>query len=168
MSVDWLPELLSLEDFGGSWGDYVEALHRRFVADFVSDKPGWSGKEVKLKRHPEYEGKSATFWHMTSEGKTEADRTPEMRRCERIAWPRPMMDEFDDSEPGTTACRIRWWTELRGKELRYHLAPSDFSYVVVVADRGSFVLPWTAYYVEHTWRRRKLERKWRDFWAQKS
>lgn len=165
MSVDWLPGLLRLEDSGGNWGRYLDALHQRFLTDFVESKPDWLGKDVRLKRHPEHDGKSATFWHMISEGSTEADRTPDMRRCERIAWPRPIMDEFDDADPGTTPCRVLWWTELRGTETRYHLAPDDFSYVVVVADRGAFVLPWTAYYVEHAYRREKLRKKWRAFWA---
>ncbi|HRD73187.1 MAG: hypothetical protein E6Q27_08955 [Aeromicrobium sp.] len=168
MSVDWLPGLLLLEDYGGDWTRYVEALHQRFLTDFVASKPGWRGKDVRLKRHPEYDGKSATFWHMISEGATEADRTPDMRRCERIAWPRPIMDEHDGAAPGKTACRVLWWTEMRGTETRFHLAPDDFSYVVVVADRGDFVLPWTAYYVEFAYRREKLRKKWRDFWSQKS
>lgn len=168
MSADWLPELMLLEHSDGHWQRYVERLHEQFRADFVNSKPGWPGKPVHLKRHPEYEGKSATFWHMISEGEVESDRTPDMRRCERIAWPRPVMDEFDDAWPGSTGCRVAWWIEMRGKEPRYHLAPDDFSYVVVVADRGTFVLPWTAYHVEHAWRRQKLERKWRAFWAQKS
>lgn len=168
MSNEWLPDLHLLEDAGGDWTRYVEQLHRQFLADFVASVPRWPGKDVRLKRHPEHDGKSATFWHMISEGSSEADRTPDMRRCERIAWPRPIMDEFDDAAPGTTQCRIRWWTEFRGTETRYHLAPDDFSYVVVVADRGAFVLPWTAYFVEHTHRREKLRRKWREFWSQKS
>ena len=168
MSVEWLPKLTLLEDSGGDWSQYVERLHRQFLADFVESKPDWHGKDVRLKRHPEYDGKSATFWHMISEGGVEADRTPDMRRCERIAWPRPIMDEFDDTAFGTTGCRVLWWAELRGTENRYHVAPSDFSYVVVVADRGDFVLPWTAYYVEHTHTREKLRKKWREFWSQKS
>lgn len=168
MSTDWLPNLLLLKDCRGDWTEYLEKLHRQFSADFVVSKPSWRGKEVRLKRHPEYAGKSATFWHMISEGKTEADRTPDMRRCERIAWPRPLMEEFDDARPETTDCRVMWWIELRGTEPRYHLSPDDFSYVLVVADRGDFVLPWTAYHVEHAWRREKLRRKWQLFWSQKS
>ena len=168
MSSDWLPDLLVFEDSAGNWNHYVDRLHQQFLADFVESKPEWPGKEVRLKRHPEYDGKSATFWHMITEGKVEAERTPDLRRCERISWPRPVMDEFDHAVPGTTGCRVLWWTELRGSETRYHLAPEDFSYVVVVADRGQFVLPWTAYCVEHAWRREKLRKKWRDFWARKS
>ncbi len=45
----------------------------------------------------------------------------------------------------------------RSGERRIVMAIPDFSYVVVLADRGSYVLLWTAYYVEHDHRRRKLE-----------
>lgn len=167
MSCEWLPDLFLFEESDGDWPLYLSRLHRQFLKDFVDSKPRWVGKEVRLKRHPEYEGKSATFWHMISEGETEAERTINLRRCERINWPRPIMDEFDDSPPGTSSCRLLWWTELRGTETRYHLAPNDFSYVVVVADRGEFVLPWTAYFVEHAHRREKLRKKWSEFWTAK-
>ena len=118
MSTEWLPELLLLEHAGGNWGIYLDRLHARFAADFIDSKPTWPGKRVGVKRHPEYDGKSATFWHLISDGDVEAERLPNMRRCELIGWPRPMMDEFDEADPGTTACRIVWWKESRRNEIR--------------------------------------------------
>ena len=168
MSTEWLPELLLLEHAGGNWGIYLDRLHARFAADFIDSKPTWPGKRVGVKRHPEYDGKSATFWHLISDGDVEAERLPNMRRCELIGWPRPMMDEFDEADPGTTACRIVWWKESRRNEERYLLAPEDFSYIVVVADRGDYVLPWTAFWVEHTHQRDKRERAYRAFWEAKN
>lgn len=164
MTGDWLPDLLLLEHCNGNWTEYLERLHECFVADFIDGKPVWPGKRVALKRHPEHEGKSATFWHMISEGKTEAERTPDMRRCERIGWPRVVMDEFDEAAPGTTECRILWWKEERDRDQRYLLATDDFSYVVVVADRGDYVLPWTAFLCEHRHQRDKRERAFRRYW----
>lgn len=164
MSEAWLPALLRFEDSNGNWDEYIECLYRQFEADFVHSKPHWPGKRVGHKRHPEQAGKSATFWHLFSEGEREAERLPDFRRCERIAWPRPMMDEFDAAPPDTTGFRLVWWKERRGSEDRYLLAPSDFSYVVVVADRGDFVLPWTAYSVEQSHRQDKLRRRWAEFW----
>lgn len=97
MSCDWLPDLVLFEDSGGDWSRYLDRLHLQFAADFMHTMPTWPRKRVGLKRHPEYDGKSATFWHMISEGSSEADRIPDFRRCERIAWPRQIMDEFDDA-----------------------------------------------------------------------
>lgn len=161
---DWLPELLLLEDAKGDWGIYLGRLHACFVTDFIASKPAWPGKRVGVKRHPEHDGKSATFWHLISDGDVEAERLPNMRRCERIGWPRPMMDDFDAADPGTSATRILWWKETRGNEERYLLAPEDFSYVVVVVDRGEYVLPWTAFWIEYAHQRNKREQAFRQFW----
>lgn len=164
MSADWLPDLLFLEDAQGNWDLYLERLHTQFVADFIDSKPAWPGKRVGVKKHPEHAGKAATFWHLISDGDVESERLPNMRRCERIGWPRPMMDEFDEAEPQKTKCRIVWWKERRKNEERYLLAPDDFSYIMVVADRGDYVLPWTAFWIEHTHQRTKRERAFHAFW----
>jgi hypothetical protein len=109
---------------------------------------------VAVKRHPELQGKEATFWHFISEGSDEANRTPDLRRCERIPWPRPITDAVDG---GRLHC---WKNNTRKGEERYVLALADFSYVVVIADRGSHVLPWTAYCVEQEHRRMKLAKEY--------
>lgn len=47
---------------------------------------------------------------------------------------------------------------------RVVLGLPDFSYVVVMADRGDHIMPWTAYPVERPHQRQKLEREYLDFW----
>lgn len=162
--TDWLPELLLFEDAQGNWGVYLERIHAKFLANFVDSKPQWPGKRVGVKRHPESDGKSATFWHLISDGPVESDRLPNFRRCERISWPRPIMNEFDGAAFDASASRIVWWKEVRNNEERYLLAPSDFSYIVVVADRGEYVLPWTAFWIEYSHQRDKRKRAFKAFW----
>jgi len=164
MSTQWLPALVLLADSSGDWGRYVEHLYAYFVADFEIAKPSWPGKRVGLKRHPEYDGKSATFWHFLSDGADEAERIPDLRRCERIRWPRPMMDGFNQSKPDLATARMIWWKNRRSNEDRYLLALPDFSYIVVVADRGEFVLPWTAYTVDRDHQRNKLKKDFEFYW----
>jgi len=163
--TDWLPELVLFEHSQGNWVVYLERLHARFKADFLDSLPGWPGKRVGVKKHPEHAEKSATFWHLISEGPVEADRDIDFRRCERIGWPRPIMDEFDETPPDASASRIYWWKEIRRNEERYLLAPHDFSYLVVVADRGKYVLPWTAFWIEQGHRRKKNEKAFNRFWG---
>ncbi len=163
MSDEWLPNLICLEDAGGDWNTYLELVYQAFVADFVRSKPRWPGKRVAMKRHPEYQGKGATFWHMISEGGIEDERIPDLRRCERIRWPRPIMEAFPDQKPAQ-GDRIVWWRHQRGQEQRIVLALVDFSYVMIVSEREDFVLPWTAYTVEQTHRRHKLQREFEDYW----
>lgn len=157
-STDWLPALVTLEQHGGDWPAYLEAVHRLFVRDFVASKPCFPGKRVALKRYPDPDGRGATFWHMVSEGKVETDRTPDLRRCERIGWPRPLIEELAAVLAG--AGRVRCWCEDRKGAKRIIIAVADFSYVLVLDDRGDYVLPWTAYAVEREHQRQKLEKAW--------
>lgn len=151
---EWLPELVELRACGGNWQAYEEALYACFRADFIDTIPSYPDRRWAMKRHPEYKGKEATFWHIISEGDDEAARLPDLRRCERIKWPRCIID----------ACRsqrIRLWEQRRGSEKRIAIATPDFGYLVVLADRGSYVLLWTAFVVEREHQRRKLEREYR-------
>ena len=163
---DWLPDLILMQDSNNDWESYCQQIYSIFSRDFVNDKPRWcTGQRVSLKRHPEYDGKSATFWHMVSEGNVESERTPDLRRCERIAWVRACMEAFDNQSPiSGQVGKIVWWKEKRGSEERYLLSLTDFSYIVVIADRKSYVLPWTAYCVEYEHQRRKLGRKYKAYW----
>ncbi len=158
----WLPELILLETFGGAWGDYVEALYAAFSKDFLVPLPKFDGRRLGLKRMPEHEGKCCTFWHFISEGAREAERTPDLRRCERIRWPRRMLDEA-----AAGGDRVHVWSNARGTERRWVIAVTDFSYVLILTDRGEFLLPWTAYAVEYKNRRQQLKDECEAWVAQK-
>lgn len=151
LELGWLPPLLLLEDHGGDWGAYFAAVRAAFERDFGGDRPDFRGKRMGLKRMPPVEGMPATFWHMVSEGYGEAERTPDLRRCERIAWPRAMLLAADDPT------RVHRWEEEDPRRGGKHLlALLDYSYLFVIDDRGDYVLPWTAYPVEQDHRRKKL------------
>lgn len=165
--MNWLPALILFADSQNDWQQYLQTIYDVFHRDFVLNKPKWAtGQRVALKKHPEYDGKSATFWHMISEGKNEAERTPDLRRCERIAWLFPCMESFDNKAYYETQ-KILWWKEKRGSEERFILAIEDFSYVMVVADRGNYVLPWTAYHVGYEHQKRKYRKRHHAYWQAK-
>ena len=98
MTLSWLPPLVLLESFGGNWTEYIEEVYAQFKRDFVDSKPSFRGVRMGLKRYPMEQGKEGTFWHMTSEGKVEADRLPDLRRCERIGWPRTLIEKVPCDE----------------------------------------------------------------------
>lgn len=162
MSAEWLPPLV--EHSGGSWEAYEEELYRWFTSDFLDSLPSWPGKRVGLKRHPLSKGKEATFWHFISDGETEDDRLIDMRRCERIRWPRPVMEHFFERQPHPGDPLVWWKNERRG-EPRYLLALPDFSYLVVIADRGDYVLPWTQYHIDRSHRQAKYRKEYKAYWT---
>jgi hypothetical protein len=111
---EWLPDLEEFNAYGGDWSRYIEALYQFFCQDFVASKPQFRGRRLGLKRHPVIQGKEATFWHMTSEGSTEDERTPDFRRCERIRWPAPIIEH-------SLAPELKVWAEPKGKNQRIHI-----------------------------------------------
>jgi len=156
----WLPGLAYLEDYGGAWQRYLDAIYALFKKDFIESSPSFEGRRVGLKRHPLSQGKEATFWHLISEGSTEADRLPDMRRCERIRWPKPIMEHSQDSN-------VKVWKNHRGGESRICLWLESEEYLVVLAERKEHVLPWTAYMVDKEHRKQKLQREFEEYWKNK-
>jgi hypothetical protein len=156
-SLDWLPPLVLFSDFDGDWERYLDALYAWFKLDFIDSKPAFEGRRLGLKRHPMTLGKEATFWHMIQEGKVEDERIPDFRRCERIRWPKPIIER--NSDP-----LIKVWRNKRGREERVCLWLEQENYLVILADRGEYILPWTAYLVERPHQQRKLQKEYEGYW----
>jgi len=159
-TTDWLPPLVLLEDFKGNWDAYLNAIYSFFKNDFVDNKPVFQGRRLGLKRHPLTQGKEATFWHMISEGKEEENRIPDLRRCERIRWPRPIITH--ESDP-----KVKYWISVKRNENRIHIWLEEEDYVVVLADRKGFLLPWTAFLITRGHTREKLRKEYRAYWAKR-
>lgn len=156
INFPWLPKLEQMTDYGGDWRRYLCALYGIFCSDFIRSKPRFRGVPLALKRHPIIADKEATFWHIISEGNIEEERLPNMRRCERIRWPRPAIENCDDDV-------VKVWTELRGSERRTHIWLEPESYLVVLNERKGYTLLWTAYIVEREHERQKLNRRYEKY-----
>ena len=113
------------------------------------------GKWVRCRRDPIYDGKYAGFWHCVSEGSDEANRTPDLRRCERIGWVRAVIVNAD------SASEIDSWENQRQGEPRNLLWFRE-EYLVVLAQRTrkhdgfQYLQLITAYHTPEKSRRKKL------------
>ena len=155
-NYDWLPPLVLLENHDGNWEKYLEVIYAFYKQDFVEEKPVYLGRELAVKRHPMVDGKEATFWHIISEGKKESERLPNMRRCERIRWSRPIIEHVD--EP-----KIKIWENQRRGETRILIWFEEKEYLIVLAERKSYLLFWTAYPVTNQHTKRKLQKEYEAF-----
>lgn len=151
-----LPDLITLEEYGGDIITYLEAVYAVFKADFVDNKPTFQGKRLGLKRYPLIEGKEYTFYHFTHDGDIETQRLPNMRRLERMPFPKPMINN-------STHSYLKVWRNKRGKSNRILIFHEAESYLVVLDDRGDYILPWTAYLIEHKNRRERLLVEYEDW-----
>jgi hypothetical protein len=93
---------------------------------------------------------------LISEGSGEADRIPDIRRCERIRWPRPIID--NGNEPV-----VKIWENERKGEKRICLWLENQDYLVILAKRSNYILPWTAYMVTKPHQKRKLQQEYEAF-----
>jgi hypothetical protein len=121
---DWLPPLIRLEDHEGSWDRYIEAVYASFHDEFIRSQPRYEGCWVRCPRQPIVEGKEATFWHCVSEGLEEDQRTPDLRRTERIRLIRAIIEHADD-------VAVSRWVTRRGSR-RLHVLWYREEYVVVL------------------------------------
>src|SRR5690606_25436480 len=150
---EWLPSLVLLKDSKGDWQEYLNVLYEIFKSDFINSKCQYRGIKIAIKKHPQIDNKEATFWHLISEGKEEDERTPDLRRCERIRWPKPIIEKVPDKE-------IKVWQNKRGGETRLCIWLENAEYLVVLVERKNYLLLWTAYTVTKNHRKRKWQKEY--------
>ena len=150
---NWLPELVLFETFNGDWKAYEAALYEFYTQDFIATKPNFRGAVLAVKRHPQVNGKDATFWHITGEGDTHDDKLPNLRRCERIRWPKPVIENCDGRH-------LKIWENKHSGEISVCIWSEEAEYLVILRKRRGYILFWTAYPVTQTHSKAKLEREY--------
>lgn len=143
------PDLVPFNAFGGDWTAYETELHRIFIAEIARGGIEFRGVRVNCRRIPETAGRWASFWHLVQEGRVEDDRTPDLRRCERIRWV---------IENAAAHAEIDAWQNARGTEVNTLLWYRE-EYLVVLGQRQSYWLLRTAYCTEQRGRIEKLRRE---------
>ena len=152
VGVPWLSPLVLLEDFGGSWDRYEDHVYALFYRDFVEAGPVYEERSVRITRQL-VKGKERTFWHCIQEGDIEEARTPDLRRCERICWVREVIENAADPA-------VRKWCNRRKGRTRQLLWLEDAEFLVVLEDRRTLWLLWTAYCTTYPHTKRKLRREY--------
>lgn len=154
--IDWLPELVLLEDASGIWEVFLEIVYGYYQDDFIFNEVSYKNVPVHRRRYPISEGKEKSFWHLVSSGDIEESRNIEIPRCERIRWPRPIIE-----------CDILdglWiWRNFRKSEERLLIYIPEERYLVVLGIRRGYYLLCTAYCIEETHRHNKLQQEYLEY-----
>ncbi|MBT3199635.1 MAG: hypothetical protein HN350_06935 [Phycisphaerales bacterium] len=155
-NADWIPDLLP---FDGNWGEVLDAIYERFMADLLRKPVLFRGRRVSVRKHPPTQGKGFGFWHCISDGKYEDDRVPDPDRCKRVGWIRAIIENCDHPE-------VDHWTEKRGRQMD-HILWYNEEFAVVLAERGKhadggpdYYLLKTSYctFMEHQKRKKRKKR----------
>lgn len=154
-----LPPLICFNDYK-DWAEYVEVLYYFFKKDFIDEKITYLGLKVFYIKDPMYQSKEFTFWHIISEGKVEADRLPDLRRCERICWPKPIIEASADRQ-------VKIWNNIRTnnrgkKQIRICFCFGEWDYLVVLEKRNNYYIFCTAYPVSGG-HKSKLKKEFLEF-----
>ena len=153
---EWLPEIISYASYSGRWDDFLEFAYATFCSDFHDNKKPaltYSGINITSKKTPLVNGKTDMFWHVVSgDINSGKDNGPEIPRCERVGWIRPIIENCEDEQ-------VLIWDEpeKRGRKTRTLFWLKEHDYLVVIANRNGYSILWTAYYIEYPHKRRKLQ-----------
>jgi len=154
-----LPDLILLEDFSGNYQFFIDAVYKVFESDFVKSKPHFRGTKLGLKKHPEYQERAYTFYHMTHTGEDEQNREPDLRRCERIPWAKPVIENCDK-------WKLKVWEQERKGEKRICIwleFEDEPDYIIILNIRKDYILPWTAYVLEYGNQKRKKQKEYEEW-----
>lgn len=141
-----LPQVICLEDYGGDYKAYIDAIYRVFSIDFIRRKAHFGSNEIRLKFNPLFQERAYTFYHMTHEGENENERTPDLRRCERMPLARPTITKTEEYG-------LRFWEQERNGKHRICIwldVDDGENYFVILDVRKTYVLLWTAFYATYT------------------
>lgn len=165
VDINLLPEIVPFNNFG-NWGVYMDELYKIFKRDFIDSKPHVGHVVFRLKYNPKFQGRAYTFYHMTHKGKIESDRTPDLRRSERLPWCRVTIEN-------TSPYHLCFWEEerkghhrvciwLQAEDNNNNVAIEN-NYFVILEVREGYVLPWTAFCAEYNNQIRKKSKEYEQW-----
>lgn len=136
------PDLIYLNDYQGNFKNYFYAVYEIFSAHFLKSNPYYQGVKVTAPRYPEVDGLSRTFYHITHQGDDEQNREPDIRRMERIRFPKFKIENHPHDE-------LLVWEKEMGSDNRIHILNITERYLLVLNKRKDYLMLWTAFYIEH-------------------
>jgi hypothetical protein len=148
--------LPALEAFWGDWASYEDHIYEIYVESLVRRTVSFQNKVVKCQYRPSTKNKHFGFWHLISEGRDEAERIPDLRRCERIRWVAWLIEH-------AAADGVRWWKNRRGRAVRIVIWLESEAFAVVLEEREGYCLLKTAYWVKR-FRAEDFRREHQAYW----
>lgn len=154
MSPHWIPNL-EPKDPNTDFHEYEDAIYMIFKHDFIDTHPQYRGMRVSVRRQQEEsDGKWAGFVHITSQKDNKTgERVVDLRRCERIRYPRKTIDNYGNCpQCGYAECDrpLVWERNKHGRD-RVNILIEDEQYLVVLEphqEKGYCMLI-TAFYIDN-------------------
>lgn len=152
-----LPELIELNEYNGDWPEYENALYNIFREAFIDNTQIFMGKPVGIFTDKMYNNKEKTFWHVISEGPSEFERNPDMRRCERITWIEKIINLLICKDCDNI---YKWKYKQSNGKYRYKIWCRQTEFIVILEERKNAFMLITAYIVKYNHAKQKLEKEY--------
>lgn len=155
----WLPPLLKLEDYNGDWNSYNNELYKIFKNDFIENTMLFNKKPIQVRVNPKQNNYEHAFIHITcvtmNGAKNMNDRIPDLRRCERIAWNRKIIENYPCVFECENCYKILYYEEYYKNTIRISLLFYNQNYKVVLEKRKNYYLFITGFYINYNHRLKK-------------
>lgn len=139
-------------DFQGNWQDYEDRLINYFNEQLYNMKLMYKNQKISLKRNPEFKNIPGSFYHLTCKNinynSSEEEREPDLRRCERLHWIKPIVEanHFESYCPNNC---VRIYEKRHNGDDTINFLFEEGRYLVVLAKRNGYLLLKTAFYIEY-------------------
>ena len=150
------PELLYLNKYGGNFNNYFNAVYTVFENHFIKSQPRFHGVRVSAQKFPLVDDIHRTFYHITHEGSDEQNRSPDMRRMERIKFPKFFVASCPHQE-------LLVWKNQRGRDTRILIFNEAEGYLLVLTERKGYNLLWTAYHIQYNHQKQKYIKEYEAY-----
>jgi hypothetical protein len=169
---DCLPEMAIVYPWTSTT---YEMLYKIFCRDIRDHIPQYMGHNVWIYRDME-DGKEILFWHLTTRTSkqkmiprrklkfypdnqvcSEPERLPDLRRCERLPWVKPLIER--SSEPEV----LSWDYEECDLTIKTYIWVKDYDFVVIMkkySDGKRRLI--TSFYVDENYKRDDFKRKYEN------
>lgn len=155
-------DVICCEDLG-QYADYENQLYQLYLDLYINGGLSYNGNRIKMKYYPPEYNERTGFYHLICENYDhtgdENDRTPNLRRCEKIAW----ADEIIRKCAPALCGEIKIWENNRKGKKSLLLYCDDIRYLVVLGVRNGYYMLVSAYPVCYPNARRDLLKEYREY-----
>ena len=155
------PRMICLEEFGGNYAAFIDAVYQVFFRDFIRHKAIFGSHQLHLRYHPTFQDRPYAFYHMTHKGDIENERLPDLRRCERIPWARPTIEQAEE-------LGLRFWEQTERRNGRHiciwREVDNGDNYFIILCVHRNYVRLLTAFYGDfpnYAEKRKKEYEEWK-------
>jgi len=156
--MNWLPDLITLDDYNRSITEYIEVLHNNFIDDF------FSGKKLEMFNKPvkvadktiDFDGKNERFWHIITDPHNPSYINVKEKRAERLCWIRPIIENCKDD-------KVLIYRRVKNHENRIFLFIPSYEYMIILTEQKKSFYLVTSFNIEYTYKLKQYQKEYKKY-----